>query len=206
MTDDPLFDPWWIAPQSEVEPDADAAPPAAARFEPDPAAPPEESEPTGPSPKWRSPAVAPGAPMVRVVRSTTPAVTPVAVKSKPSVRKKRYSVDLRTLIVPPLADVRQRLEIAGHETTIDDRLDEAEPSIRFRVQPHAGPFDEPATVGSVLEVRLETQPGPKVVGRLWMDPRAAGPGEEREVDAHELSRDWVDALLLDFLVKTLRLA
>jgi len=118
----------------------------------------------------------------------------------------RPSIDLRALIVPPLADIRQRLEMARHETTIDDRLDEAAPSIRFRVQPHSGPFDEATTVGSVLEVRLEAKPGPRVVGRLWMDPAAAGPAEEFSVEVDRVSREWVDGLLLDFLVKTLRLA
>lgn len=144
-----------------------------------------ERGPTVPPSKWRSP---PPPPAGR------------------SLAASRHAIDFRALIVPPLADLRQRLEVARHETTVDDRLNEADPSIRFLVQPHAGPFDEEATTGSVLEVCLESKPSHRVVGRLWMDPRAAGPAEEISIDVDVVSAAWIDALLLDFLVKTLELA
>ena len=185
MADDPLFDPWWTPPESDASSD------------PAPVSP----------PKWRSTVPPPGPQqIVRAATTVAPAISTVSTKTKRPFPRPRRSIDLRELIVPPLADVRQRLEMARHETTIDDRLDEAEPSIRFRVQPHAGPFDEATTVGSVLEVRLEAKPRPTVVGRLWMDPNAAGPAEECAIEVDRVTRDWVDALLLDFLVKTLKLA
>ena len=200
MTDDPLFDPWWTPPESGASSDAVPAPTPAPK-------------------KWRSNVPAPGPQqIVRTARAIAPvdsrtlATSTVSTdprpkpKPQPTLRVARPLVDLRELIVPPLADIRQRLEMARHETTVDDRLDEAAPSIRFRVQPHAGPFDEATTIGSVLEVRLEAKPSPRVVGRLWMDPNAAGPAEECAIEVDRVTRDWVDALLLDFLVKTLKLA
>jgi hypothetical protein len=113
---------------------------------------------------------------------------------------------LRDLLLPRLADLRQRLEMARHETTVDDRLDLAEPSVRFRVQPRPGAFEDDTSAGSVLEVRLDRHPSPAVVGGLWLDPLATGPGEQVRVEADRLNAAWVDALLLDFLEKTLKLA
>lgn len=112
---------------------------------------------------------------------------------------------LRALVVPRLTTLTQRLEIAGHQTTLDDRLDQPTPSLRFRIQPWRGPFEDGRPEdGAVLELLLGGAPCTEIVGRLWLDPLSTTPSERTRVDAAKLTDAWVDRLLLDFVEKALR--
>jgi hypothetical protein len=112
---------------------------------------------------------------------------------------------LRALFVPRIEALSQRLVIARHRTTLDDRLGESPPALRFRVEPWHGPFDDPeGRRGAVLEI-LADGPRPRTVaGRLWFDPLSKTPSEQREVAADALTDAWIDELLLDFVGKAFR--
>jgi len=177
--DDPIFDPWSIG-----ETEAASQPPSEQVPSPVPA----QSQP-----RWRSALGAQGVPVVRAV----PAPRPTAATGPAEF--------LRTLMMPRLEGLIQRLESARHDTTLDDRLDQPTPSLRFRVRPWQGPFDETrAEEGAVLEVLVDEGPPPEIIGRLWLNPLSTTPSEQSRVDSAKLTDAWVDRLLLEFVEKALR--
>jgi len=108
-------------------------------------------------------------------------------------------------MAPRLEVLVQRLETARHYTTIDDRLEQPTPSLRFRIRPWQGPFSGThADKGAVLEVLVIETPVAEIVARLWLDPLSTTPSEQSCVDASKLTAGWVDRLLLDFVEKALR--
>lgn len=109
---------------------------------------------------------------------------------------------IRAVARPHLDAVAARLHIARHHTLIDDRLDSPARVIRFRVVPRPAPFDEPAAVpGSVLELVATDA---TTTARLWLDPVAEEPAEEVEIPAGDFSEAWLDAVVVDFVARTLR--
>ena len=122
---------------------------------------------------------------------------------------------LRDLLMPRLKGLCHRLEMARHETAVDDRLNHPTPSLRLRMRPWQAPFDgRHAGAGSVLEILLDEGPAPAVTGRFWIDPDVGAPnrmdpdvGAPTHQDRVELSRltgAWLDRLLLDFVERALR--
>jgi len=108
----------------------------------------------------------------------------------------------RDLVLPRLRDVGQRLSIARHGVTLDDRLADDPPSVRLRIEPRRGPFEaDRERPAAVLELAPEGVDG--IAARLWMDPRSRRPTEERYTGAERLSAGWVDKVLLDFVGKAL---
>ena len=200
--DDPIFDPW-----SDGQPDPDPTP----------------RQRTS---RWRSAAGGQGVPRSRPVPAP-PTVEPVAgalsitalndsavpiaaLSPKQPIQalapSGRASL-LRGLLMPQLTSLIQRLEMARHETTVDDRLDQPTPSLRFRIRPWRGPFDERRSGdGAVLEILVDEGKAPTVTGRLWLDPLSATPTEQSHVAAANVTDPWVKRLLLDFVEKALRQA
>jgi len=118
-----------------------------------------------------------------------------------------YASSLHRLLMPQLTSLIQRLEMAHHETTVDDRLDQPTPSLRFRIRPWRGPFDERRSGdGAVLEILVDEGQAPTVTGRLWLNPLSATPSEQSQVAAASVTDAWVHRLLLDFVEKALRQA
>jgi hypothetical protein len=111
---------------------------------------------------------------------------------------------LRSLLLPRLDRLGQRLAAERHRTTVDERLGHDPPSVRFRIDPRPGPFDLDERRGAVLEVVQEGGPDGVVAGKLWLDPMSSGPSERRGVPADEANGTWLDGLLLDFVRKALR--
>lgn len=98
----------------------------------------------------------------------------------------------------------REVEAAGHRTVLDDRLDTSAPSVRFRLAPRPGPFEETELVGgAVIEIASGTGDPLQIVGRLWLNPLSTRPTEEVRVPAPKLTEAWVDGLLLDFVEKAL---
>ncbi|MBT8489181.1 MAG: hypothetical protein HKN72_02880 [Gemmatimonadetes bacterium] len=109
---------------------------------------------------------------------------------------------VRAIALPHLEAVAARLHIARHHTLLDDRLDGPAGVLRFRLVPRPAPFDEPAAVpGSVLELVAAKA---TVGARLWLDPVAEEPAEDVEIPASEFSEDWLDAVVVDFVARSLR--
>jgi hypothetical protein len=106
--------------------------------------------------------------------------------------------------MPRLERLSQRLAVGRHDTTLDARLDQEPPSVRFRIEPRRGPFDFDAAHGVVLEVVQEGGRDGIVAGKLWLDPTSSGPTERRGVHVDEATGTWLDGLLLDFVRKALR--
>lgn len=110
---------------------------------------------------------------------------------------------LREVAVPRLEALGARLQVAFHRTLIDDRPGRSPPTIRFRLIPRPGPFDDvPAVPGSVLEIVGDE--ASFVTARLWLDPVAEEPAVERRVDAARLDEAWVDEIMFEFVEKALR--
>ena len=139
-------------------------------------------------------------------KTATSSVESPRIKSRPQTPRRRPT---RTSVLterakPKLQSLAQRLELAGHQTVLDDRLDTPSGSLRFRLTPQTGPFDEPSTVpGTVLELRFDAETG-EVNGSIWLNPLSESPTEESAVDATQVSDSWIDDLLLRFVEKTLR--
>jgi hypothetical protein len=98
----------------------------------------------------------------------------------------------------------REVEAVGHRTILDDRTDSSAPSVRFRLVPRPGAFEEAEPVeGAVIEIASGPGAPLQIVGRLWLDPLSAQPSEEVRIPAPKLTDEWVDRLLLDFVEKAL---
>jgi hypothetical protein len=112
---------------------------------------------------------------------------------------------LRETVLPRLEWLVRKVEAAGHRTVLDDRLDSAVPSLRFRLTPRPGPLDDrPASEGAVIEIASGSGAPLQIVGRLWLDPLSPSPTQEVRVPAAKLTEAWIDGLLLDFVERALR--
>lgn len=110
---------------------------------------------------------------------------------------------LREVAIPHLESLEARLQLASHRTLVDDRPGRTPPTIRFRLIPRPGPFDDVSAVpGSVLEIVEDD--GSFVTARLWLDPVAEEPAVERRVDAARFDEAWIDEITLEFVAKALR--
>lgn len=86
---------------------------------------------------------------------------------------------------------------------MDNRLVSDTPSLRFRLTPRPGLFDDrEATSGSVLEFWVD-ESGPSVGVRVWHDPLSETPSSQATIAAASLGSDWIDRMLVDFVGKTL---
>lgn len=111
---------------------------------------------------------------------------------------------LHAVVLPRIADAARRLTRDRHRVTLDERLTDRPPSIRFKIEPWVGPFDNAeASRGVVLEVAGDGGREERMVARLWLDPMARRPTEERTVKIAGLDARWIDALLLELVEKAL---
>ena len=148
-------------------------------------------------PRWRSPVGAEG------VARSWPA--PTRLTAEPRNALSGHVGALNALLMPRLMRLVHRLEMARHQTRVDDRLDQPTPSLRLRMQPWQAPLAERhAGAEAVLEILLDPGPAPAITGRFWIDPPSAAPTHQTRVEATKLTGAWVDRLLLDFVEKALR--
>ncbi|MDX1646994.1 MAG: hypothetical protein R3304_07605 [Longimicrobiales bacterium] len=112
---------------------------------------------------------------------------------------------VRSFVIPRLDELATRLRAARHKTLVDDRLDDDEARIRFRLVPWKGPFEEAPTVSdSVLEIAVDEGGG--VVVRYWLDGTADEPSVESHFDDEKIGARWCERVLLDFVELTLAAA
>jgi len=205
--DDPIFDPWFVVD-----------PPSLGEPEPRPAVPPTGSEQPASPARW-SRAASERAPVARTRsrparRSDQPTVPEATLPPRPTlppasapVAKSRVPSPhrrfLQDLLLPRLESLSARLELAGHAATTDERLTAMPPSVRFRLTPRPGGFDDaPESVAAVLEVLLDDA-GSRVAGRVWLDPQSDRPTSEVTATVLQADLAWLDRLLVDFVEKTL---
>jgi hypothetical protein len=186
--DDPIFDPW------------------------------STSEETARPVRWRSSTASRGVPVPRPVppraRVVEPVPDPVPTPAPESAPTSHPAQDtergigggtiLAELITPRLRALATKLELARHSTTLDERVGQNPPTVRFRIRPWTGPFDTFNESGAVIEfVEIDGDDGP-LVARLWLDPLHANASHECDLSRAGLDGSRVDRLLLDFLGKVLQ--
>jgi len=167
MTDDPLFDPWGssigaYSPSDDVE---EGGPTPLEESTPDPTA-------VG---RWRRARLGP------LARHTLgPSHTPQREPDPAGAQS-----PLQRLVLPLLFTLAQRLELARHETVIDDRTAQATPAIRFRLNPWAGPFDtDSEPMLPALEFVADGDGG--IIVRRWDNPAGRAPDYEEHVQPEGL--------------------
>lgn len=207
--DDPIFDPWAIG--GSDEPVAPAPESAASQPAEDAGATPIGVDSVSPR-RWivplaKLPARKPAPPAVPPAGAEADDASgpdasivrePRAVPRAPHVRA------LQSVALPRLEALRSRLELAGHDVVLDDRTDRDAPSLRFRLAPRPGPFDEaPESSGTVLEVAWDEEAG-HVSARLWLDPLAEEWTDEVAAPTSRVDVLWVDRVILEFVGKSLR--
>lgn len=138
----------------------------------------------GAAPRWRS-------------ASARPPVRP------PSVERARLpgaAGFLRSMAVPRLEEVVQRLELARHEAALEDALDGPVPRVRLWLRAHPGPLDEEEPRGrSRLEMVLEEEPEPLLRLRAWADPTSEDPSQLGEISLGRLGASWLDERVMMFV-------
>ncbi len=213
--DDPIFDPWSSAAAGlEFEPRVESTQgdrPGSEGSTPSPLSENAESSDgtANRTPRWRSAAGSENRPASRRIPKPLDVSIPFAGSSRSTPPEPRETASdglifLREFFVPRLIALAQRLELAGHETVLDDRLDGSPPSLRFRLKPRTAPFDSPSEdAGAVLEVVLDGS-GSRLISRIWLNPFGESPSEEVEVASCHATEPWLDSQLIAFVDKTLR--
>ena len=108
------------------------------------------------------------------------------------------------MAVPRLQDVTQRLQMARHEASVEDRLDGSPPSLRLTLRPWRGPWTEELhPPQGLLEVTLDAGPDGPVTLRTWLDDEADRPTEEAEVSPSKLSAGWLGSHVVHFIERLL---
>lgn len=183
--DDPLFDPWGSEPES----------------------PPPVSAGGG---RWRAPAGnTPPTPPATYGRGERRVTGPDGSRPTllPRARLAGMAGFLRTMSVPRIEEVAQRLQLARHDAVVEDLLDQTPPRIRLTVRPWRGPWTEGLSPpAGVLELELDTGEDEQVIMRIWLDPEADEPTAETSVPPARLGAAWLDAQVLDFVAKLLERA
>lgn len=111
---------------------------------------------------------------------------------------------LQSVARPRLEEVQARLQIAGHGAVLADLTDREPPSLRFRLVPRRGAFDEVTAVeGAVLELTWDDEAG-DATARFWLDPLVGTCTEAVMAPYDRVDVSWVDRVVLDFVAKTLR--
>lgn len=141
---------------------------------------------------------------IEAASPSAPTPRSASTPARPARRADDPASFLGALLKPRIDALALRLTTARHRTTIDDRLEQDPPGLRFRIQPWAGPFDATEEqTAAVLELVLEGGRHGTLAVRVWLDPLSAAPTEQRTMAADRLTEAWVDRLLLDFVEQTL---
>lgn len=114
---------------------------------------------------------------------------------------------LRTMSVPRIEEVAQRLQLSRHDAVIEDLLDQARPRIRLTVRPWRGPWTEGLSPpAGMFELELQGGGDDQVIMRIWLDVDGAEPSAETTVPPARLGAAWLDAQVLDFVARLLERA
>lgn len=217
MPDDPIFDPWSAGEPDDAVADLRApdspperGPTAAVR----PTAADAASEPARrwvtpalPVPRSRLPAESrsPGEtpPRAEVQREPSRRPAPLVVRDASGHVETPSAWTLRTVVLPRLEALRGRLELSGHEVTLDDRTHRESPAVRFRLRPRLGPFDDGDDVASaVLEVLWDTASG-QIAARIWSDAMDEVWSHEVMAPIERVDHRWADRVIVEFVARVM---
>ena len=177
--DDPIFDSW----TRDTEPPPSAVPRA---------------------PRWRSPETA--GPTVPVAPSSAAPRAARAPTSPPRARLSGTPGFLRTMAVPRLEDIAQRLVMARHEAVVEDLLDEAPPIVRLTMRPWRGQLAAPSAVAEgSLELAIE-EGTEEISLHVWLGPRTGPSSDQERVPTAKLGAAWLEGRVLSFVQRLLDLA
>ncbi len=172
--DDPIFDPW-----------GDDAEKAVASPTPQPPA-------AVPGQRWRSPAPGKAALPLRAGLATP--------LSTPRERLAGTAGFLRSMAAPRLAEIAGRLQLARHESSVEDLLDGTPPTLRLLFRPWRGPWTEQlAAPLGVLELVLADDSEERVALRTWLDVESPQPTQEVLVSPARLGAEGLQRAALDFV-------
>jgi hypothetical protein len=122
-------------------------------------------------------------------------------------RGKRLSgtaVLLRQTALPRLVEIARRLQMARHEVSIEDLLDQSPPLLRLWMRPWRGPLcDDPTPPLARLELILTSGEGELVVARTWLDDGLDNPTREVGIPAAGLGGDPLIRVTADFVERVL---
>ena len=110
---------------------------------------------------------------------------------------------LRAVATSCFHAVSQRLRMAGHETALEDRLDEPSRLLRFEVSPRGGPLGRAPPGSAMLEIGLGPGSGDVVTAWYWLDRTSEAPERTTSVALDGLGAAWVEHVILDFVGKAL---
>lgn len=111
---------------------------------------------------------------------------------------------MRSMAMPRLQDIAQRLQLARHHATAEDLLDGAVPTARLTFRPWRGPWTEKLDPPvSALELALVVEPTEEIAVRVWLDVAAEEPTEEVVVPTAKLGAAWLEGVVVDFVQRSL---
>jgi hypothetical protein len=111
---------------------------------------------------------------------------------------------LRTMAVPRLEQVAQRLQMARHEAHVEDLLDGVPPAIRLTVRPWSNPMDEGREpMAGMLEFVVEPVAHGMILAQSWTGASFDVPLEELRVPPGSFGAAWLETRVLEFLAKLL---
>jgi hypothetical protein len=111
---------------------------------------------------------------------------------------------MRSMAMPRLQDIAQRLQLARHHATAEDLLDADVPVARMTFRPWRGPWTEKLDPPvSALEFAVVPEPAEQISVRVWLDVAAEEPTEEIVVPPTKLGAAWLEGVVVDFVQRSL---
>lgn len=169
--DDPIFDPWGL--------DIERTPPGA------------------PTPlRWRSQSSGkPTAP----VRPPAPGPPDRAAIPTPRARLVGTPGFLRTMAVPRLKEMAQRLVLARHDAVVEDLLDASRPRVQLTVRPWRAPLTPHEASDGRLELGIEDEGEERISLRFWLGAHSEVPTGQESIPTAKLDGAWLEGRVLGFL-------
>ncbi|MDH5589313.1 MAG: hypothetical protein OEZ65_11755 [Gemmatimonadota bacterium] len=111
---------------------------------------------------------------------------------------------LRSVGVPAMKSVGDRLEAARHFTMIQDLLDLPDPSLRMLIWPHPGSFGmSEGRTQATLELRVESGDEPTVVASHWFASDPTHPIVQARAPLVDADLPWLRTQVVDFVESVL---
>ncbi|MBM4183335.1 MAG: hypothetical protein FJ207_03815 [Gemmatimonadetes bacterium] len=135
---------------------------------------------------------------------TAPAADTLRATAQPRARLAGAPGFVRTMAMPRLHDLAQRLQLARHEAAAEDLLEDTPPSIRLIFKPWRGPWtEELSPPRSMLVLVLASEPEDRIIVRTWLDGEANEPADETSIPTTKVSAAWLESVVLEFVERVL---
>lgn len=120
--------------------------------------------------------------------------------------RRTETVDLlRGVAVPRLEAIGKRLEMARHETSLEDLLDESDRLLRFDLKPWPGPLSgSDLQRSAMLEFGVDAESPGLVRVWYWLDRLGEAPDKVASLPTSRLTISRIERVILDFVEKVLQ--